>query len=612
MDMLSSLCTAMVRANGDSLVLESGRAPYVMSGLDRQEVAKSTLSDNALEALVTQIFSEAGRQAFRDSGNTIEQIDVPSSGLTLTATARRQDDGVYIELRRAPAAIEEPAVVPTVDADESLFVPAELPAAPEHPLTAGPGVDEWDRTPELFVGAAPAAGSDGPPPNVAYVPLTTDDTWGQVGVQSSEPEPAVLPPAPAAVTGSENDEVAAPARVVPQPIRPKELHVVEQMPDNDLLAWATDAAEKGASTVYLRAGSVPVIRVEDRLDQIGSSPIDHVVVNQLASDLEDGGDPAWQRGSEGEWSRADSRIGRVTCRIFSDDQGRGIILHLHPATSSRTLGRLMPRKVRAACDGDGLIVVAAPALDEAIAMSSSVVDRAGQRRGGYVVALRPEGSARPAVSGTFVSQREFAPGEAAAAIRSAVAESPDILLIALSQSEGLAKEIARASESGRLAILAVAAPTSLQAVRSLVGRSSSANDAQVRLSLANSFRAGFTTRTMRRLGGGRITIQDLLLGSSDVSGLLASGDFAGITRLQRQGMAGMFTVDERLARAVRRGHVPLRQAVEHSLDRRHMVALVRAAGRTVRREQQSGDDADADLQPVGAVRQSTSRKWAAR
>jgi Tfp pilus assembly ATPase PilU len=117
---------------------------------------------------------------------------------------------------------------------------------------------------------------------------------------------------------------------------------------------------------------------------------------------------------------------------------------------------------------------------------------------------------------------------------------------------------------------------------------------------------------MRRLGGGRTTIQDLLLGSSDVSGLLASGDFAGITRLQRQGVTGMFTVDERLARAVRRGHVPLRQAVEHSLDRRHMVALVRAAGRTVRHEQPSSDDADGDLQPVGAVRQSGSRKWAAR
>src|SRR6187551_3730831 len=107
MDMLSSLCAAMVRANGDSLVLESGRAPYVMSGLDRQDVAKSTLSDNALEALVTQVLSEAGRQAFRDNGNTVERIDVRSSNLTLTATARRQNSGIYIELRRASAVVEE-------------------------------------------------------------------------------------------------------------------------------------------------------------------------------------------------------------------------------------------------------------------------------------------------------------------------------------------------------------------------------------------------------------------------------------------------------------------------------------------------------------------------
>jgi Tfp pilus assembly ATPase PilU len=296
--------------------------------------------------------------------------------------------------------------------------------------------------------------------------------------------------------------------------------------------------------------------------------------------------------------------------VFSDDEGRGIIITLQPAAAARALGRLVPRKVRAACDGDGLIVVAAPSLDEALAMSGSVVDLAAQRRGGYVVALRPQGSARPAVSGTFVSQREFLPNDAASTIRAAVAESPDILLIALPQSEGLAREIARASEGGRLVILSVAAPTSLQGVRSLIGRSSSTGDAQVRLSLANAFRAGFTTRTMRRLGGGRTTIQDLLLGSSDVSGLLASGDFAGITRLQRQGVSGMFTVDERLARAVRRGQVPLRQAVEHSLDRRHMVTLVRAArgGRGA----QTADDADGDLQPVGAIRQAMPRQWAAR
>jgi hypothetical protein len=75
----------------------------------------------------------------------------------------------------------------------------------------------------------------------------------------------------------------------------------------------------------------------------------------------------------------------------------------------------------------------------------------------------------------------------------------------------------------------------------------------------------------------------------------------------------MFTVDERLAQAVRaRRMCRCGRPSRHSLDRRHIVALVRAAGRTRQHEQPSGDELDADLQPVGAIRQSTPRKWAAR
>jgi Tfp pilus assembly pilus retraction ATPase PilT len=374
------------------------------------------------------------------------------------------------------------------------------------------------------------------------------------------------------------------------------------------MVWAGDAADKGGSTVYLRAGSVPVVRVDDRLDPVGASVLDEPAINQLISDLEEGGDQSWQRGAEGEWVRIDSRLGRVVCRLFTDDQGRGLIIRLQQTAAARGLHRLVPRKVKAACDGDGLIVVSGTTTGEALALASSVADLAARRRGGYVVSLRPDGAQRPQLAGSFVSQREFAPNEAAAAIRSAVAESPDIMLVALPQAEGTGREIARASEGGRLVIVAVAAPTSLQAVRSLVGRGSSVGDAQVRLSLAGSFRAAFATRTLRRLGGGRTTVQDLLLGTSEISSLIASGDFAGATRLQRQGLSGMFTVDERLARGVRRGHLPLRQAAENALDRRHLISLVRSAGRTAR-ENNADAAFEAQLQPVGAGRGAAASRW---
>ena len=614
MDMLPSLCAAMVRANGDSLLLESGRAPYVMSGTHRQDVAKATLSDNALEALVAQIFSGPGRDAFRETGRTAEDVDVPSAGLTLKATAERRDGAIVIELRRTPTYELEPTDIPPPSVDEGLF------AAPEHPLPAAEQLSGWETTPGLFLDHSQDEGAPEEPGAVFESVRNDDDSWAHVALEAPaapamaiEDEPSPMPFA-AAVSPYE-EEPLVPA---PMPVRAQAPPVVappgaswsdtRAVPDTDLVAWASEAADKGASALYLRAGSAPVVRVEDRLDPISSAILDHVTVNQLISDLEDGGDPTWQRGSDGEWVRLDARLGRLSCRIFADDEGRGLIVRLQPAATARSLNRLVPRKVRAACDGDGLIVVSAPNADDALAMASTVADMAGTRRGGYVVALRPQGAPRAQVSGSFVSQREFQSHEAGAAIRNAVAESPDILLVTLSQSDGTTREIARAAENGRLVVLSVASPTSLQSLRSLVGRGTSAADAQLRLSLASNFRAAFATRTLRRLGGGRTIVQDLLLGTSEVSGLIASGDFAGITRLQRQGLGGMFTVDERLARGVQRGHLPLRQAVENSLDRRHQVSLVRSSGRGTRRGSARHDASlESQLQPVGAGRISGQR-----
>ena len=173
----------------------------------------------------------------------------------------------------------------------------------------------------------------------------------------------------------------------------------------------------------------------------------------------------------------------------------------------------------------------------------------------------------------------------AAAIRAAASESPDVLLVAPPTSEAAMREVVNAAEGGRLVILAVLAPTSMQALRAIVGRGSAGGDAQTRLALATSFRVAFAYRVMQRLGGGRTTVRDLVVGTSEVSAMLASGDFPAIARLQREGAMSMTTVDDSLARAVRRGHLSLRQAALHAVDKKYLVNLVRSGRRRLETRQ---------------------------
>src|ERR1043165_5586073 len=135
MDMLPTLCAAMKRAGGDALVLRTGESPHVLTGGGRQNVARAILSANALEALVTQIFSETGRQQLRDSGQVLEEVTV-SGGLLLSAWAERTSNHVTIELREcapepiAAAPAPEPEIV---SAEPAIEMGDSRPAVEESP-----------------------------------------------------------------------------------------------------------------------------------------------------------------------------------------------------------------------------------------------------------------------------------------------------------------------------------------------------------------------------------------------------------------------------------------------------------------------------------------------
>ena len=281
-----------------------------------------------------------------------------------------------------------------------------------------------------------------------------------------------------------------------------------------LTAWAARAASLGATALYLRADMAPMARVDDRLEPLSADAVDSWRFDELLDEFNGGRAKGWEAGPHGEWSWRVPSVGQVSCWSFTDDHGRGLMMRLRLQAPTRSLLKMIPRRVRAACDGDGLIVVSASTSSDLAAIAAAVGDLAGRQRGGYVISLRAAGAPRHDVSGAFVSQREFSgnDGDVAAAIRAAASESPDVLLVAPPTSEAAMREVVNAAEGGRLVILAVLAPTSMQALRAIVGRGSAGGDAQTRLALATSFRVAFAYRVLQRLGGGRTAVRDLVVG----------------------------------------------------------------------------------------------------
>ena len=543
MSLMPSLCAALERVGGERLVMRAGERPHVLAGDRRHDVASAILSVNAVEALAEQILSNDGRRELREKGSVAETIQTASFPHPLMAKAERVGDEVSVEL-----IVQLPAATP-----------APVEPEPEPAVVPEPVVES---VPEPIVAAAPEVSA----PVEPYYP---------------EPEP-VEPPRPMAYT-----EPAPPVTVVTRVEEPRPTPAMRTISSPaaserlDLQGWISHAIARGATTLYLRAGAPASARVDDRIERLSDDIVDASVLDEASGAFARGGDGVWQSRSDGEWVREFHDLGNVSCRMFSDHHGFGLVLQMRPLSSPRLLHKHIPRQVRTACEGEGLVVVSAPTEAAVESLALALADYSGRTRGGYLISLQRR-SLRGDISGAFVSLRTITgpDSEFAAAIRRASHESPDILLITGPQTELPLHEAILASTGGRLVIVAVVAPTTVEALRVLVGQSGLDRDAHLRRALAASFRAAVGYRSLRRIGGGRMQIQDIILGSNEVRPLLEAADFEGLMNSQRQGASGMRSVDEALARSVRRGQVSLREAAAHAVDRRHMVALVRMLART--------------------------------
>lgn len=559
MSLLPSLCAALERAGGQRLVMRAGERPHVLAGERRHDVATAVLSVNAVEALVDQILSIDSRRLLSEKGSVEEVLTTPAFPRPLTARAERAGDDFCVELLvTTPEAESEPAPVTEPDWDaESVPVASEDASVSEVALDEGPA-----------------------PLPVSPLPLPVAPV-----IETFQPnhEPAVTVSPAATVPEEPRLEPRPPVRVFTRVEEPMNKPVAVRTVNGhtDLHGWIAFAFERGATTLFLRSGAPPSGRINERIAPISDEIVGPAVFEEIASFTSRGGDGVWRSVSDGEWARDHADFGHVTCRLFDDDQGQGLVVHLLPRTTPKLLHKYVPRQVRTACEGDGLVLVSAQTEADVAPLAAATADWSGRIRGGYLIALHRRGT-RTELSGAFVSQRTVSGSDAdfATAIRRAAHEGPDILLVVGPQTETTLHEAALAASTGRLVIVGVVAPTAVHALQTMLGHSGLERDAHVRRALAASFRVAVGYRSLRRLGGGRILVQDIVTTSKDVRGLIEAADFNGLTALIHRGGSGSRSVDDALARATRRRQVSLREAAAHAADRSRLVELVRMRAHT--------------------------------
>jgi twitching motility protein PilT len=216
MPLVDSLLTAVVRSDGDALVLHVGEKPYVVAASGPVELSRQGLGLGAMEGMLAQLLTADALRSLREMGAVEHELDdrAASAGDRFTVVAARGGDDIWIELRRhrrtAPMAVAEPVVVPepvVAAAPEPVVAPMPAPVPVPEPV-AVPELAAPVRTEEpAFVVHAPAmpmAAAETPAPELTPAPM------GEAAPDAPE---IVAVPAPV-VAGTFDGPAATPASVV--------------------------------------------------------------------------------------------------------------------------------------------------------------------------------------------------------------------------------------------------------------------------------------------------------------------------------------------------------------------------------------------------------------
>ena len=163
MALADSLTSAIVRADGDALVMHVGERPYVVVGTQTINISMHGLNLEAMTGMLTQLLPADAQTQLEEFG-AVEYRIPPQGDDRFSVVAARGGDDIWIEIRRRrqPAAAAPPtpasepdaqAPPPVGDAVATPFeTPVEAPPAETIPASAEAAADK----PEPFVEAASA------------------------------------------------------------------------------------------------------------------------------------------------------------------------------------------------------------------------------------------------------------------------------------------------------------------------------------------------------------------------------------------------------------------------------------------------------------------------
>ncbi|MDZ7668448.1 MAG: type IV pilus twitching motility protein PilT [Gammaproteobacteria bacterium] len=316
----------------------------------------------------------------------------------------------------------------------------------------------------------------------------------------------------------------------------------------ELLAFS---AKQGASDLHLSSGLPPMIRVDGDVRRINLPPLEHKEVHALIYEImNDKQRKDYEEFLETDFSFEVPGVARFRVNAFNQNRGAGAVFRTIPSKVLTMEDLAMGQTFKdVSMTPRGLVLVTGPTGSGKSTTLAAMIDFINDNRYDHILTIEDPIEFVHESKKCLVNQREVHRDTHGfnEALRSALREDPDIILVGEMRDLETIRLALTAAETGHLVFGTLHTTSAAKTIDRVIDVFPAEEKDMVRSMLSESLQAVISQTLLKRVNGGRVAAHEIMIGTSAIRNLIREDKVAQMySAIQTGASYGMVTLDQSL------------------------------------------------------------------
>ena len=323
----------------------------------------------------------------------------------------------------------------------------------------------------------------------------------------------------------------------------------------DIAELLSFSVKNNSSDLHLSAGLPPMIRVDGDLRKINMPALEHKDVIKIIYDImNDKQRKEYEEQLEMDFSFEIANFARFRVNAFTQSRGAGAVFRTIPSQvlTLEELG-MPPICNEIITYPKGLVLVTGPTGSGKSTSLAAMIDAINNIRYDHILTIEDPIEFIHENKKCLINQREVHRDTLSfnAALRSALREDPDIILVGELRDLETIRLAMTAAETGHLVFATLHTNSATKTINRIIDVFPAEEKSMIRSMLSESLQAVIAQTLLKKIGGGRVAALEIMVCNAAIRNLIREDKVAQMYSTIQTGQAqGMQTLDQGLTNLV--------------------------------------------------------------